>query len=486
MGIEIAKSAPPATSLSLSSTPYPTSKTMFREKDINAIYQCVQSGESAQILGVSGIGKSNLFNHVLEPDHIADYFQTVDAASRPILVRVNFHYAVDFTPRSIYSLMLEPFETLHSEDAGEAAEALRQQMVAHHNDLLEVGDDLLQVQRIFRRAIRLVMQNRARKLFFLFDQFDTLLKEAPPRFFANLRGLREEFKYRLGFIIFSQRPLSELIPDEDPDYDEFIELVSGRTLGLTPHTRPDADEIVKRISGRNNLALDPELHAPFYKLSGGHGGLHRATILAYIEAAAELGTGGDQSGETDKILDPNLLISHHNIQNECRKIWNSFSPEEQTWLQTQVKGKSSAAGSTGELVSAVSLLKLKGVLRPDGTLFSPLLARFIHNKKDYTHALEFDSNTKQIWVYGDPLEKELTPTEFKIFELLYDNVGLAVSNEEIIKHVWGDAGEYAYRDGKNNLRTSIYRLRLKIGPSNDRQKFIANATSGSGYILKLD
>ncbi len=158
----------------------------IRKNDLHAIYSCVKAGESAQVLGMSGVGKSNHFNNVLDPKNIKDYF---DGENRPpILVRVNFHYAVDFKPRTVYSLMLEPLESLNRDE--EDAE-LSKQIEVLHNKLLDVGDDILKAQRLFRQALRLVMRPESQKIYFVFDQFDKMLREAPSRLFSNLRGLRE-------------------------------------------------------------------------------------------------------------------------------------------------------------------------------------------------------------------------------------------------------------------------------------------------------
>ncbi|MEM7802467.1 MAG: hypothetical protein AAF633_24955, partial [Chloroflexota bacterium] len=210
---------------------------MLRSDDIDKIYKAVAAGESALILGVSGVGKSNLFNAVLDPTNQATFFK--ESTVTPILIRVNFHYAVDFSARTVYSLMLEPLESMVLPTA--AGSGGLQTIRQLHDELLNAGDDLLKIQRIFRQALRQIMQHPDQKIYFIFDQFGSFMHAAPPRLLANLRGLREEFKYRLGYIIFSQRPLDQMIADHHADYDEFIELFINNTVGLRPYTKEDAD-----------------------------------------------------------------------------------------------------------------------------------------------------------------------------------------------------------------------------------------------------
>lgn len=63
----------------------------FREEETTQLMNYAQAGESASIVGVSGAGKSNLFNHLFEPAVRQHYLG--DTAEDHIFVRVNFHYA---------------------------------------------------------------------------------------------------------------------------------------------------------------------------------------------------------------------------------------------------------------------------------------------------------------------------------------------------------------------------------------------------------
>ncbi|MCQ6473522.1 hypothetical protein, partial [Vibrio parahaemolyticus] len=81
-----------------------------------------------------------------------------------------------------------------------------------------------------------VLAGPQRRLGLLFDQFDDLYRDASPRLFMNLRGLREAFKYRLAFVFFTRDVLDNLAPP-DPARDELHELVATQTLGLVAGDR---------------------------------------------------------------------------------------------------------------------------------------------------------------------------------------------------------------------------------------------------------
>ncbi len=436
----------------------------IRSKDLETIYSCIEAGESAQILGMSGVGKSNHFNNVLDPQNIEAHFK--NSKQKPILVRVNFHYAVDFSPRTVYSLMLEPLE---SPDYWGGDVGIAKQVEEFHNRLLDVGDDILKAQRLFRQALRLVMQPEGQKLYFVFDQFDKMLREAPSRLFANLRGLREEFKYRLGFIIFARQPLDQLVPDAEEaqaDYEEFLELFQSRKIGLAPYNEPDSVSNIERILKRNSFDLDAAAYPEIITLSGGHGGLNKALVNAVCQDGYVI---SDDFGK------------HVHVQTECQKIWASLDSYEQACLKILFRGKSSKVEEELKVQKAEGLLRMKGCLDQDNQLFSSIFQSFIETNREYEHALEYDPATRMVSVFG--MEQEpLTNREVEIFEYLFEHAGEVVSADEVARTVWGDSDPSTI----STLRQNISRLRKKVQIPGNPSRFVDNASAGTGYILRID
>ncbi|MEM7802188.1 MAG: winged helix-turn-helix domain-containing protein, partial [Chloroflexota bacterium] len=221
----------------------------------------------------------------------------------------------------------------------------------------------------------------------------------------------------------------------------------------------------------HNWDTTADLHSSLYQLSGGHSSLHKAAFMAV-----------KQHG-------PGILAQLRelrSIRDECRKIWESLSPDEQDWLRSRAKQSPHSARNITNVQETKDLLSIKGIINRDDSFFSPIFQEYVSTIKDYEHALEFDPYNGEILIFGEPLDNSLTPTEFKLFEMLYSQAGLAVPNEDIIGHVWEDASQYTPEDGKKNLRTTIYRLRRKIEPNPARPRFILNPNSVTGYILKID
>ena len=75
---------------------------------------------------------------------------------------------------------------------------------------------------------------------------------------------------------------------------------------------------------------------------------------------------------------------------------------------------------------------------------------------------------------------KLTPIEFEIFNLLFQNHGNMVSSAQILKDIWG----YSPDDDIETIRVHIRHLRSKIGKISDGKKYI-ETIYGGGYKLNV-
>ncbi len=75
---------------------------------------------------------------------------------------------------------------------------------------------------------------------------------------------------------------------------------------------------------------------------------------------------------------------------------------------------------------------------------------------------------------------KLTPIEFDIFNLLFQNHGNMVSSAKILKDIWG----YAPDDDIETIRVHIRHLRTKIGKISCGKKYI-ETIYGGGYKLNI-
>ena len=75
---------------------------------------------------------------------------------------------------------------------------------------------------------------------------------------------------------------------------------------------------------------------------------------------------------------------------------------------------------------------------------------------------------------------KLTPIEFDIFNLLFQNYGKMVSSAEILRDIWG----YAPDDDIETIRVHIRHLRAKLDQVSNGKKFI-ETIYGGGYKLNI-
>ena len=402
----------------------------FRKDDIERLIQLARSAESASIIGVSGVGKSNLFHHLLDPAIQQHYLKT-DYANHYIFVKVNFHYAPDFEDRSIYSIILEQLEDLEAQnDRFQYSDKDFQAIRDHHNKLIDAGDDLLKVQRHFKLAVRILMRRPEQKLVLVFDQFDDLYRHARATLFSALRGLRETYKYRLCYFLFTRNPLISMADNDDLHRDEFYELVSAHILGLKPYKLDDSRRLLHRVAKRKGWVIgDDGLVRLYHNLTGGHAGLLRASFIAAFEDEnIQVSRTKSTNANADKLLE------NQNVKSECRKLHDGLPMQESQMLELQTYH------NAGRMNLAVNYLKLRGILTSaeHGRLrvFSPIFRRYLESlHNDDTQTLRVNTERRTIWIANREVGP-ITQTDFRVFLELYNNMDDLVTYEQLGRAGW--------------------------------------------------
>jgi hypothetical protein len=446
-----------------------TQQSGFRQTETEKLFKWMQAGESASIVGISGVGKSNLFNHIRDPQTQASFLGK--QAVNTIIVRANFHYIPNFSDRSIYSLILEQLELLDGDAEKFSLSSQDIEQISHyHERLLDAKKDVLKVQRYFKLALRILLANAKHRLVFLFDQFDDVYQQAEPRIFANLRGLREAYKYRISFLVFTRDMMPNLI-EMDQAREEFYELLASNVMGLKPYAKSDAMSVLERVADRNQLALTDELRDRLYELAGGHAGLLRAALLGTIQS--KLAKQLQNKAAIVRLLQiPGVAI-------ECEKLWRSLSTLEQRTLMAKAQAYDSSMDA-----GVVQQLQIKGVMAENDTafIFSPIFAHFVATQEaHWERPLFFDEPSRQIWVLGNPAPR-LTQLEYRLFQQLYEQESEVVEKDDLISAGWPNA-----KGGVSDeaLIAAIARLRKKIEPDSKNPRFLHNVHN-QGYMLQID
>lgn len=101
------------------------------------------------------------------------------------------------------------------------------------------------------------------------------------------------------------------------------------------------------------------------------------------------------------------------------------------------------------------------------------------NKGDETPIVktkDFDIDLVAKRITRDRNEVKLTPTQWHIVELLVRNPGKLVSQQQILKEVWGEG----YAEEANYLRVFMAQIRSKLEPNPAEPKYFLTET-GMGY-----
>lgn len=213
--------------------PYPRD---YRAAEVGTILRATRAGESVAVLGLSGAGKSNLLRF------LAQRHSTV---RRPIFL-IDANRLLEPGPEALLRLAQRALGTAGEE----TAEPLASLSTA-------VADRL----------------EAAASLTLLLDRFDLFLEPPQPALFNALRALRDDYKYRLSYVVATRRPL--------PASSELAELFHAHTFWLGPLQESDARWNVARHAARYGQQWPEPVVAALLALSGGYPSLLKAACSAH-------------------------------------------------------------------------------------------------------------------------------------------------------------------------------------------------------------
>ena len=230
------------------------------------VLQSIAAGECCSIIGLSGVGKSNMLQHLLRSD-VLNHYVGVQAETL-CFVMCDTNMLAEYTPWGFFEGLAEALRTaLSTKLPADDIEHLRRE----HEHILATTNHYTIALRYCAEMLALLCERW--RIVVLFDEFDALFAQLTSNVLRNLRGLRDRHKYRLMYLTFSRQPLASLRDDGDWEQIEpFVELLSLRELGLQPLADDDARFEVGRFAARHGRALQLEAVAKIVALSGGSSG----------------------------------------------------------------------------------------------------------------------------------------------------------------------------------------------------------------------
>ena len=437
---------------------------ILRKRLLQELLSTLDAGESGVLIGASSMGKSRLLR-ILEREEtrqaIRQSLQKEKASTSPpalptLYIFVDFNRLHGREDWLYYEIMLsallralDKWVAQHQEHpVHTVVERLYEQTVQSKDSLLAL--------RYLERGVGLLVEEFAGGVVFLMDETDATIREAPASFFRTLKALRDEYKYRVRYLVSLRDEIARIRENVD-DIEPFYEYVTLHVFYIGPYSSDDAAYVLETLLERHKQTWPPQLIHKIIDVSGGHPGLLRE-LHAWV-------THNQRS--LPEQLD--VLLRESQIWEECVRLWQSLHRDEQQALY-QIANRGDLTGIPIEVVRILSSKGLITVAHPSARIFSPLFAAFARQ-----HAAGVEKGIKiqggRVWVDGR--EVDLTRSELRLLEYLVHHAGEVCSREDLIQYVYKE--EYDSTGGDiadMRLDSLIYRLREKVEPDRRHPRYI--------------
>lgn len=333
----------------------------YRKEVLQRLFGFIKSADSFFVIGGASAGKTRLLDFIMREEVQEHYLRERAPITWLIRVDLNRHHPNEdwtFYELLISSMMLG---SRRYDDTGEIFEQL-----VGLDEKVMTSRNYLQALRYFELAVHRLCKIYDSNICFLLDEFDDMYRIMPKETFAQLRAVRDANKNQVCFGLFLRDLPERLRPPSENE--SFYELLSHRMIGLGPYSYDDATTVLRQMEERREFRLGPKMRDAFVIASGGHGGLMQALLSLHINVSIE----NERMGNLD------WLVKQEFVQDECAKIWESLSSEEQTALLHAVQGKfDHIPQHVFKLITAKGLLQKKD---QSHKVFSPILERYLQEK----------------------------------------------------------------------------------------------------------
>jgi hypothetical protein len=295
------------------------------------------------------------------------------------------------------------------------------------------------------------------------DEFDEVFSEIEGDLFAGLRALRDDHKYKLVYVIFGRKELSQthLITG---NYQAFYELFPSNTFGLGPYTEQDARYMIGRLAARREKPISRDDTTTIINVTGAHPGLIRITTYAVLDGEVNLHAGDLRA----------QLLTNHKIRDEFHKIWEGLNPDEQTALFEISKGNPDVNRYALEMLQKKKVVERSNPPR----IFSEIFATYVRDDAKIPR-FSIDWASESVW-RGSERVIGITRREYELLAYLYKNRNRVCAVDELVREILKDD---PLSVTQQKIQSLVNRVRRKIEP--DLRKPVYLVRHGDeGYRLE--
>jgi len=404
-----------------------------RFEEIEKILNFVKEGNSCELIGLPGAGKSNVlgflaYNRNIRTKHLGanqKWFHFVplnfsEIRKRPLIDAWKF----------IFLGLIESLRERKNQDFEKINAIFKE---------TEGSDELVLFQGL-KRAIDYLCIEKELTVVFLMDRFEEYIPMIDAPFFANLRVLRNRAKYRFSAVFSLTRPLENLIePSVFADLHEFL---AGHEIYLKLLDKAGLDFRIAYLEKVSGKKIDEKIKNQILNLTGGHGKLTRLSAETILSANLQFPISNLKLTE--------FLLEQKAVQGALYEIWKFLTPSEQKDVRMKTENE---------------FLEKIGLLANDSAgwrVTIPLLETYIPTlKQSSNETITYASSTNEIKKGEAIISDQLSSSEFKLLRFLIENANKVCEKEEIINAVWKDSKT---QQGVTDqaLDQIVYRLRKKI------------------------
>lgn len=374
----------------------------YRRPVIDCLISSLALQRSVRVVGLSGMGKSNLLRFFVSHPELLENHPAIPA-NCVCFLHIDCNKLNPLTAATFFRECL----FLLQDD----------RQVALPTDV-----------HILYKQLELALLNLNREILVIMviDRAEYLYENSSPEFFSQLRNLRDEARSgRMIFIMGSQRPVGNL-------YE--LEKLFSDVCWVGPLSENDHQEFFARHEMRLGLKIEENDQERLWKLTGGHPGLLKNS-LEWMKRSQI------QSIPTDDFGFIQALLHYTPIENYCRRLWENLTSYEQYTLRNSVENHRTE--------TSLYLLNLSGLLIDQNhqlELFSPLWQAYL-NQEIWPHQkigpmqIKLDSATRQVILQWQGRAVETVIHRKLVFDclnILAADPGSVYSKDELINAIYKD------------------------------------------------